>query len=251
MSDSWWSVVKEGAPLLMIGAVCAIGMILDWVRELPSRWQGRGRYKRVKLLSDREQGFYRALRRALNDEKRIHVKVGLECLVSPLYERDWLGPARYLDRNVVDFVLCDNLQKVSSVVQLDNNSSLIAKALSSAGIPLHDFPAEKPPRVAELRERLFGPEHWKTRWFAVEAQFGLDARECMELGESLRNIRAVVIVSNEEGLEASAREIMDLMCLAVERGHWITVKATGEGAERALERIAKLDWLREIPKSEL
>ena len=68
---------------------------------------------------------------------------------------------------------------------------------------------------------------------------GLHARASAKLAKLAATLPCTVLVSLD-GENADARSIMDLLCLAAQKGSLITLQAAGKEAEAALNAVAAL-----------
>lgn len=68
---------------------------------------------------------------------------------------------------------------------------------------------------------------------------GLHARASAKLAKLAATLPCTVLVSLD-GESADARSIMDLLCLAAQKGSFITLQAAGKDADAALDAVAAL-----------
>lgn len=153
--------------LAMFSAMAAVLAILRRFRRSAS---GRtANYRKIpNLLTPAERSFFGALEQATKDRFRIMAKVRLADAIRPEKE---LGRSRAtaafnrISRKHLDFVLCDpDTLEIRAAVELDDAShrradrrlrdDFLDRALESAGIPLHRFPARTGYDVAAIRKAL-------------------------------------------------------------------------------------------------
>ncbi|HEX7119634.1 MAG TPA: HPr family phosphocarrier protein [Longimicrobiales bacterium] len=80
-------------------------------------------------------------------------------------------------------------------------------------------------------------EHERT--VRIQNKYGLHARPAAEFVKLANRFRADVWVRKEE-TEVNGKSIMGVMMLAAECGSEITIRASGEDAESALEELVEL-----------
>ncbi|MBN2139535.1 MAG: HPr family phosphocarrier protein [Desulfovibrionaceae bacterium] len=78
-----------------------------------------------------------------------------------------------------------------------------------------------------------------SRQVVVSNQLGLHARPAGVLAQEAQNFASKIqLVSQEQ--EVDAKSILDILTLAAARGSAIEIRARGEDAERALDRLERL-----------
>jgi phosphocarrier protein HPr len=87
----------------------------------------------------------------------------------------------------------------------------------------------------------------RERTFTLIAPYGLDSREAALLKQAAGRFQSSVIVSKEgDPLEGGAREFMQLMLLAAERGSRLRIRVTGPDEDAALDAISDEFMAQEI-----
>jgi phosphocarrier protein len=77
------------------------------------------------------------------------------------------------------------------------------------------------------------------RVFTIQNRLGLHARPAaLFVQEAAKHKCSIVVV--KDGLEVNGKSVMGLMLLAAESGSKLTIKADGEGEDKALEALAKI-----------
>ncbi|POF55171.1 HPr family phosphocarrier protein, partial [Vibrio vulnificus] len=69
---------------------------------------------------------------------------------------------------------------------------------------------------------------------------GLHARAAVKLVELAQSFAAEVTIDNEEDKTAAADSVMGLLMLESAQGQYVTIHASGEQAEQALDAICHL-----------
>ncbi len=78
-----------------------------------------------------------------------------------------------------------------------------------------------------------------SKTFTIRNKFGLHARPSASFVQTASRFRAEIKVE-KDGQVADGKSIMDLMMLAAAQGTLITVRASGEDAQQALESLETL-----------
>jgi phosphocarrier protein len=74
----------------------------------------------------------------------------------------------------------------------------------------------------------------------VSNEEGLHARPAALVVQALRNLNCEVFFSVQEGEEVNAKSILGVMMLAAEQGTKIRVRASGRDASQAMEEITRI-----------
>ncbi|ELV8677544.1 HPr family phosphocarrier protein [Vibrio vulnificus] len=79
-----------------------------------------------------------------------------------------------------------------------------------------------------------------SRKVLIQNRLGLHARAAVKLVELAQSFAAEVTVDNEEDKTAAADSVMGLLMLESAQGQYVTIHASGEQAEQALDAICHL-----------
>ncbi len=153
---------------LIVAFVVLAGLLYRSRRQAALERGGTVAYERRHLFTKTERAFLGALDGATTDQVRSFAKVPLAELLSvpaAVPEAERRGAARGIDRQHVDFVLCDPADlRVLAVVELEDpgrpghgpkeRQDGVDRALASAGIPVIRFPARPTYTVDEVRNKL-------------------------------------------------------------------------------------------------
>lgn len=74
----------------------------------------------------------------------------------------------------------------------------------------------------------------------VANKYGLHARPASKLVGLANRFQAAITVTNGKGRAVNAKSIMDVLTLAATAGSVLTVKATGDDAQAAVDEIVAL-----------
>ncbi|OZT84188.1 HPr family phosphocarrier protein [Vibrio sp. 03_296] len=79
-----------------------------------------------------------------------------------------------------------------------------------------------------------------SRKVLIQNRLGLHARAAVKLVELAQSFAAEVTIDNEENKTAAADSVMGLLMLESAQGQYVTIHASGEQAEQALDAICHL-----------
>ncbi|AUJ34027.1 TPA: HPr family phosphocarrier protein [Vibrio vulnificus] len=79
-----------------------------------------------------------------------------------------------------------------------------------------------------------------SRKVLIQNRLGLHARAAVKLVELAQSFAAEVTIDNEEDKTAAADSVMGLLMLESAQGQYVTIHASGEQAEQALDAICHL-----------
>ncbi|HDY8049948.1 TPA: HPr family phosphocarrier protein [Vibrio vulnificus] len=79
-----------------------------------------------------------------------------------------------------------------------------------------------------------------SRKVLIQNRLGLHARAAVKLVELAQSFAAEVTIDNEEDKTAAADSVMGLLMLDSAQGQYVTIHASGEQAEQALDAICHL-----------
>ncbi|HDY7972727.1 TPA: HPr family phosphocarrier protein [Vibrio vulnificus] len=79
-----------------------------------------------------------------------------------------------------------------------------------------------------------------SRKVLIQNRLGLHARAAVKLVELTQSFAAEVTIDNEEDKTAAADSVMGLLMLESAQGQYVTIHASGEQAEQALDAICHL-----------
>ncbi|EPX4142114.1 HPr family phosphocarrier protein [Vibrio vulnificus] len=79
-----------------------------------------------------------------------------------------------------------------------------------------------------------------SRKVLIQNRLGLHARAAVKLVELAQSFAAEVTINNEEDKTAAADSVMGLLMLESAQGQYVTIHASGEQAEQALDAICHL-----------
>ncbi|HDY8040684.1 TPA: HPr family phosphocarrier protein [Vibrio vulnificus] len=79
-----------------------------------------------------------------------------------------------------------------------------------------------------------------SRIVLIQNRLGLHARAAVKLVELAQSFAAEVTIDNEEDKTAAADSVMGLLMLESAQGQYVTIHASGEQAEQALDAICHL-----------
>ncbi|HAT8499883.1 phosphate ABC transporter permease [Vibrio vulnificus] len=79
-----------------------------------------------------------------------------------------------------------------------------------------------------------------SRKVLIKNRLGLHARAAVKLVELAQSFAAEVTIDNEEDKTAAADSVMGLLMLESAQGQYVTIHASGEQAEQALDAICHL-----------
>ncbi|HFQ5564992.1 TPA: HPr family phosphocarrier protein [Vibrio vulnificus] len=79
-----------------------------------------------------------------------------------------------------------------------------------------------------------------SRKVLIQNRLGLHARAAVKLVELAQSFAAEVTIDNEEDKTAAADSVMGLLMLESAQGQHVTIHASGEQAEQALDAICHL-----------
>ncbi|HAS8284822.1 TPA: HPr family phosphocarrier protein [Vibrio vulnificus] len=79
-----------------------------------------------------------------------------------------------------------------------------------------------------------------SRKVLIQNRLGLHARTAVKLVELAQSFAAEVTIDNEEDKTAAADSVMGLLMLESAQGQYVTIHASGEQAEQALDAICHL-----------
>ncbi|EHI9301150.1 HPr family phosphocarrier protein [Vibrio vulnificus] len=79
-----------------------------------------------------------------------------------------------------------------------------------------------------------------SRKVLIQNRLGLHARAAVKLVELAQSFAAEVTIDNEEDKTAAADSVMGLLMLESAQGQYVTIHASGEQAEQALNAICHL-----------
>ncbi|HAT8492766.1 TPA: HPr family phosphocarrier protein [Vibrio vulnificus] len=79
-----------------------------------------------------------------------------------------------------------------------------------------------------------------SRKVLIQNRLGLHARAAVKLVELAQSFAAEVTIDNEEDKTAAADSVMGLLLLESAQGQYVTIHASGEQAEQALDAICHL-----------
>ncbi|HFQ5218971.1 TPA: HPr family phosphocarrier protein [Vibrio vulnificus] len=79
-----------------------------------------------------------------------------------------------------------------------------------------------------------------SRKVLIQNRLGLHARAAVKLVELAQSFAAEVTIDNEEDKSAAADSVMGLLMLESAQGQYVTIHASGEQAEQALDAICHL-----------
>ncbi|MDK2668930.1 HPr family phosphocarrier protein [Vibrio vulnificus] len=79
-----------------------------------------------------------------------------------------------------------------------------------------------------------------SRKVLIQNRLGLRARAAVKLVELAQSFAAEVTIDNEEDKTAAADSVMGLLMLESAQGQYVTIHASGEQAEQALDAICHL-----------
>ncbi|EKK9986320.1 HPr family phosphocarrier protein [Vibrio vulnificus] len=79
-----------------------------------------------------------------------------------------------------------------------------------------------------------------SRKVLIQNRLGLHARAAVKLVELAQSFAAEVTIDNEEDKTAAADSVMGLLMLESAQGQYVTIHASGELAEQALDAICHL-----------
>ncbi|AIL69509.1 phosphocarrier protein NPr [Vibrio vulnificus] len=79
-----------------------------------------------------------------------------------------------------------------------------------------------------------------SRKVLIQNRLGLHARAAVKLVELAQSFAAEVTIDNEEDKTAATDSVMGLLMLESAQGQYVTIHASGEQAEQALDAICHL-----------
>ncbi|EGR8990180.1 HPr family phosphocarrier protein [Vibrio vulnificus] len=79
-----------------------------------------------------------------------------------------------------------------------------------------------------------------SRKVLIQNRLGLHARAAVKLVELAQSFAAEVTIDNEKDKTAAADSVMGLLMLESAQGQYVTIHASGEQAEQALDAICHL-----------